>query len=373
MNVRPVFKRVDTCAAEFATSTRLHVFDLRGGVRGGSDRSREDHDPRRRPEPHRPGHRVRLLLRARGVRAARRSASRPSWSTAIRRPSRPTTTPRIACTSSRSRSRTCSRSSHKEKPKGVIVQYGGQTPLKLVARARGGRRADHRHVAGLDRHRRGPRALPAAGQEARAQAAAESHRAHRGAGGRAGARSRLSAGRAAVATCSAAARWKSCFNEDDLRDYMTDAVERLERQPGAARPLPRRRDRGRRRRDLRRRGRARSAASWSTSSRPACTPATPAARCRRISLSAEIQDEAARADAQAGQGAEGHRAHEHPVRDPERRHLRARSESARLAHGAVRVEGDGRAAREDRRARHDRDEAQAAWACRSRSCRRTSR
>jgi hypothetical protein len=30
-----------------------------------------------------------------------RTASRPSWSTATPRPSRPTTTPRIACTSSR--------------------------------------------------------------------------------------------------------------------------------------------------------------------------------------------------------------------------------------------------------------------------------
>ena len=31
----------------------------------------QDHDPRRRAQPHRPGHRVRLLLRARGARAAR--------------------------------------------------------------------------------------------------------------------------------------------------------------------------------------------------------------------------------------------------------------------------------------------------------------
>ena len=51
---------------------------------------------------------------------------------------------------------------HKEKPKGVIVQYGGQTPLKLARGARGGRRADHRHVAGLHRPRRGSRAVPAA-------------------------------------------------------------------------------------------------------------------------------------------------------------------------------------------------------------------
>ena len=50
---------------------RLPVLDLRGGVRGGADRPAQDRDPRRRAEPHRPGHRVRLLLRARGARAAR--------------------------------------------------------------------------------------------------------------------------------------------------------------------------------------------------------------------------------------------------------------------------------------------------------------
>jgi carbamoyl-phosphate synthase large subunit len=30
LGVRPVYKRVDTCAAEFATNTAYHVFDLRG-------------------------------------------------------------------------------------------------------------------------------------------------------------------------------------------------------------------------------------------------------------------------------------------------------------------------------------------------------
>ena len=50
---------------------RLHVLHLRGGVRGRAHRPAQDHDPGRRTEPHRPGHRVRLLLRARGARAAR--------------------------------------------------------------------------------------------------------------------------------------------------------------------------------------------------------------------------------------------------------------------------------------------------------------
>ncbi len=55
----------------------------------------------------------------------------------------------------------------KEKPAGVIVQYGGQTPAQARPRPRAGRRADHRHLARLDRHRRGPRALPEAAHRAR--------------------------------------------------------------------------------------------------------------------------------------------------------------------------------------------------------------
>ena len=59
---------------------------------------------------------------------------------------------------------------------GVIVQFGGQTPLKLAARAAGGERADPRHLARHDRPRRGPRPLPEAHQAARPAAAEERHR-----------------------------------------------------------------------------------------------------------------------------------------------------------------------------------------------------
>ena len=53
----------------------LHVFDLRRAVRrprrrrSGAVRQEEGRHPRRRPEPHRPGHRVRLLLLPRRLRA----------------------------------------------------------------------------------------------------------------------------------------------------------------------------------------------------------------------------------------------------------------------------------------------------------------
>ena len=45
---------------------------------------------------------------------------------------------------------------------GVIVQFGGQTPLKLAEAAGKGQGADPRHLAGRDRPRRGPRPLQAA-------------------------------------------------------------------------------------------------------------------------------------------------------------------------------------------------------------------
>ena len=45
---------------------------LRPGVRSGADEEQEGRHPRQRAEPHRPGHRVRLLLLSRRLRAARR-------------------------------------------------------------------------------------------------------------------------------------------------------------------------------------------------------------------------------------------------------------------------------------------------------------
>ena len=55
--------------------------------------------------------------------------------------------------------------------------------------------------------------------------------------------------------------------------------------------------------------------------------------------------------------AEGRRPDERAVRDQGRRRVRARGESARVAHGAVSVEGDRRAAREGRRAGDGRPDA----------------
>ena len=76
LGVRPVYKRIDTCAAEFAVADPVHVLELRGRrarrarMRGRAERPREGDDPRRRAQPHRPGHRVRLLLRPCRLRLA---------------------------------------------------------------------------------------------------------------------------------------------------------------------------------------------------------------------------------------------------------------------------------------------------------------
>ena len=69
---RPVYKMVDTCAAEFVAHTPVSLLDLRGRGRGRRrPTAREGHHPGLRAQPHRPGHRVRLLLRPRRLRAPR--------------------------------------------------------------------------------------------------------------------------------------------------------------------------------------------------------------------------------------------------------------------------------------------------------------
>ena len=67
----------------------------------------------------------------------------------------------------------------KEKPLGRDRAVRRPDPLEARAGPGGRRRADHRHIARHDRRRRGPRALPEAAARAEAAAAAERHCAHR--------------------------------------------------------------------------------------------------------------------------------------------------------------------------------------------------
>ena len=239
----------------------------------------------------------------------------------------------------------------KEKPEGVIVQFGGQTPLKLARALEEagapiiGTSPDSIDIA-EDRER-----FQQLVKQLEAQAAGERHRAQRRAGGRAGARRSAIRWSCVRPTCSAAARWRSCSHEDDLRDYMTHAVKVSNDSPVLL-------DRfldvaievdvdavcdGE---DVLIGGIMEHVEQAGVHSGDSGCSLPP------NSLTPEMQDELREQTRKLAQGAERHRAHEHPVRDPERRHLRARSESARLAHGAVRLQGHGRAAREDRRARH---------------------
>ncbi len=66
------YKTVDTCAAEFAAYTPYHYGTYEDEDEVAPLDAARGRDPRQRPEPHRPGRRVRLLLRARRVRALRR-------------------------------------------------------------------------------------------------------------------------------------------------------------------------------------------------------------------------------------------------------------------------------------------------------------
>ncbi len=140
------------------------------------DRQSPHHDPRRRAEPHRPGDRVRLLLLPGRLRPARRRLREPSWSTRTRRPSRPTTTLSDHLFFEPLTVEDVLNICDRMKPEGLIVQFGGQTPLNLAQAAGGGRRADHRHQRRDHRHRRGPRAVRRAGRPTRPEAAGQRHR-----------------------------------------------------------------------------------------------------------------------------------------------------------------------------------------------------
>ena len=68
--VLPVFKTVDTCAAEFAAETPYHYSTYEDETEVRPSSCAQGGDPRCRAQPDRPGHRVRLLLRPCVVRVA---------------------------------------------------------------------------------------------------------------------------------------------------------------------------------------------------------------------------------------------------------------------------------------------------------------
>ena len=153
--VLPTYKTVDTCAAEFDAATPYHysTYEDESEVRP-SDRP-QGRDPRIGAEPHRAGDRVRLLLRARQLRAPRRGL----------RDGDDQLQPRDGVDRLRHQRPAVLRTAHREDVlnviaaetavTGVIVSLGGQTPLKLAGQI------PAELVAGtspdVDRRRRGPR------------------------------------------------------------------------------------------------------------------------------------------------------------------------------------------------------------------------
>jgi carbamoyl-phosphate synthase large subunit len=165
--IRPVYARVDTCAAEFVAHTPYlySTYETDRARRAVTATKPQGRHPRRRAEPHRAGDRVRLLLRARAqalrglgfetvmVNCNPETVS-TDYDTADRLYFEPLTLEDVLSI--------CD----DEKPSGVIVQFGGQTPLKLAlplaqhgVRLLGTERRRHRS-------RRGPRALRRAALQA---------------------------------------------------------------------------------------------------------------------------------------------------------------------------------------------------------------
>jgi carbamoyl-phosphate synthase large subunit len=131
MGLVPVYKLVDTCAAEFKAATPYYysTYETENEARQ-SDGTKGD-DPGRRAQPHRPGHRIRLLLCPRLLCPAGKGVE------SIMVNSNPETVSTDYDTSDKLYFEPLTREDvlhivEKEKPDGVIVQFGGQTPLNLA-------------------------------------------------------------------------------------------------------------------------------------------------------------------------------------------------------------------------------------------------
>ncbi len=289
LGVTPVYKRIDTCAAEFASKTPYMYSTFEGGygtpgLRSRPDRPDEGDHPRRRPEPHRPGHRVRLLLRPRRLCAAgcrvrdHHGQLQPGNRQHRLRHLRPAV---FRAADGRGRHRADPPRAAERHRAGLHRPVRRPDAAETVAGAGAGGHPDPRHLRRRDRPRGGPRAVPASAATPRPAAARQRHRPvrRRGRGHRRA--HRLPGGDPPQL------RARRPGDGDRLRPHRPAPLHarggpRLRRQPGADRPLPERRDRGRCRLHLPTAKPSTSPASWSISRKPASIPATPPARCRRI-------------------------------------------------------------------------------------------
>ena len=347
----PAYRLVDTCAAEFEAYTPYYYStydDENDEVR--DERQEENHDPRRRPEPHRPGHRVRLLLRPRRLRPARNSASRPSWSTRTPRPSRPTTTPATSSTSSRSRSRTCSTSATGRSPTASSSSSAAR-PRSISPR---GLEDAGVPIIGTcvesHRARRGPQALPQMLDKLGLHQPPNGTATNEDEAVAAAADGRLSGARPPQLR-PRRARHGDRLQRRRPAPLHAQRRRRLARAPRPRRPLPRRRHRGRCRLHRRRRDRRhrRDHGAHRAGRHPLRRQRLRHPRASRSpnKVKTEIRD----ATTSMAKELERARPDERPVRGQGRGRLRPRSQPARLAHRAVRQQGHRRPAGQARRAR----------------------
>jgi carbamoyl-phosphate synthase large subunit len=278
LGIRPVYKRVDTCAAEFASSTAYmySTYDEEceaeptDGARSWSSAAARTASARASSSTTAAVHAA-FAMREDGYETIMVNCNPETVSTDYDTSDRlyfePVTLEDVL------------EIVDKEQPKGVIVQFGGQTPLKL-ARAL--------EAAGVPIIGTSPDAIDRAEDRERFQQLIHEldllqppnttvrsvERGRRG-GAEIGyplvvRPSYVLGGRA----------MEIVYAREDLLRYMREAVSVSDEAPVLLDRFLERRDRGRYRRGLRRRAGGDRRRSWSISSRPACTPATRPVRCR---------------------------------------------------------------------------------------------
>ena len=249
----------------------LHVLDLRDAVRGrrrrrgGAVRQEEGHHPRRRAEPHRPGHRVRLLLlprrlRAEGSRLRDHHGQLQSGNGVDRlRHLRPALFRAAHAGRRAGDHRHRAQQRHAARRHRAVRRPDAAQARRAAGESQG---ADPRHLARHDRSRRRPRPLQEAARQAQGAPAGERHRHLAERGARHRRRDRLSGGDPAVLRAGRA-RHGDRARRRPARPLRGEACGRsrpagrtrgLQAQPAADRPLSVRRHRSRRRLPLRRQG-----------------------------------------------------------------------------------------------------------------------
>ena len=188
---------------------KLHavsLLQLRKRVRSRSGRPQEGHDSGQRPQPHRPGHRVRLLLLPRLVRAAgdgRRvdhGQLQPGDRLDRLRHQRP---PLLRAAHARKRAQHLRHGEARRRDR--AVRRADAAEPGAAAEAAG--RSDHRHRSREHRSGRGPQAVRQAARRPGDSLPRQRHRHQRGGGLRGGAPASATRCWCGPATCWAGAPW----------------------------------------------------------------------------------------------------------------------------------------------------------------------